>query len=95
MFIFYTNRTWGDVTEAVIRGKRYTVDQPVDGVADVIADLQRAHGARIVARYDHVPDNNNQVTHLVNEIILVRRKFGYFDISNIFSPCSLNLQSPN
>jgi hypothetical protein len=71
VFIFWTNRTWSDVSSGVFLSQTISIPSPLDDTQDVIRELVAKHGGdRIVARYDHADKNTNQITHLVNDIIL-------------------------
>jgi hypothetical protein len=83
VFIFWTNRTWADVDSAVYLGETYAIPTPVDQMKSVIDRLVQLYGeSKIVERYDHVPNNTNQVTHLVNDIII--KEFSKPDIVSVF-----------
>lgn len=72
VFVFWTDRVWGDVTHCMYKGQR--VDFPADGRFDGIRDrldaLRYEFPDKLVVQRDHVVNNRNQFTHLVNDRIL-------------------------
>ena len=72
VFVFWTDKAWADVTSAMYKGKR--VDFPPDGKFDQIREkleaLEAEFPGRVILKYDHVYNNRNQFTHLVNDLIL-------------------------
>ena len=72
IFIFWTDKAWGNATSAMYKGQR--VDFPPDGkfdqVRDRLADLEAEFPGQVILQHDHVVNNRNQFTHLVNDRIL-------------------------
>ena len=72
IFIFWTDKAWGDATFAMYKGQR--VDFPPDGkfdrIRDKLASLEVEFPDKIRLQHDHAVNNRNQFTHLVNDRIL-------------------------
>ncbi len=72
IFVFWTDRVWGNATSCVYRGE--TLSFPPDGKFDRILEkldeLKCELLDKLVIQQDHVVNNRNQFTHLVNDLIL-------------------------
>ena len=67
IFVFWTNKPLGGVTEVKYKDEIIKFPRKIDNIIDVIEDIG---DSRISLVYDHVDNNDNQFTHLVNDIIL-------------------------
>jgi len=67
IFVFYDEIPWGNVTEVTYQGARIFFPKRFDDILDKIRDI---NNDKITVIYDHVENNVNQFTHLVNDIIV-------------------------
>lgn len=67
IYIFYDTVPWGNVTEVTYKGARIFFPKRFDNVLDKIRDIG---SDKIYLIYDHVENNVNQFTHLINDIII-------------------------
>jgi hypothetical protein len=67
VYIFYDTVPWGNVTEVTYKGARIFFPKRFDDILDKICDM---HENKIYLIYDHIENNINQFTHLVNDIII-------------------------
>lgn len=74
IFIFWTDKVWGNATHCMYKGQRVDfpngLDASFDGIRDKLADLEAEFPGKVILNYDHVINNRNQFTHLVNDRIL-------------------------
>tara|TARA_R110000824_G_scaffold118226_9_gene270429 strand:- start:5068 stop:5892 length:825 start_codon:yes stop_codon:yes gene_type:complete len=67
IFIFWDDRAWGNINHCMYKGARVDFPEKFDNILDKIKEL---NNDKIVLIYDHVENNRNQFTHLVNNHIL-------------------------
>lgn len=67
IFIFWTDKPWGNITECQYLGETVYFPQKFDNVLGKIEELNLPN---IIVQHDHVENNWNQFSHLVNRIIL-------------------------
>tara|TARA_R110002167_G_scaffold120232_1_gene298000 strand:- start:3020 stop:3871 length:852 start_codon:yes stop_codon:yes gene_type:complete len=67
VFIFWTDKFFGDVTEVGYRGEIIQLPKKVDNVIEIIKGLKNP---KIELIYDHRPNNKNHFTERVNKYIL-------------------------
>lgn len=67
IFIFWDNKPWGDVDHCIYKGNRIEFPIKFDNIIEKINEL---NNPKIILIHDHVDNNINQFTHLVNDYIL-------------------------
>jgi hypothetical protein len=67
IFIFWDDIPWGNVKEVTYKGARIFFPKRFDDILDKIRDINTD---KIELIYDHVENNINQFSHLVNDIII-------------------------
>jgi hypothetical protein len=70
VFVFWTNKAFGDVTRCTYKGAVIQFPEKIDNVVQVAQEIQEQFPDKVEVIFDHwgVPDN--QFTHLVNDRIL-------------------------
>ena len=71
IFVFWDDIPWGNVSYVIYKGKRIDFPSKFDNILEKINEL---NNPKIVLIYDHVENNINQFTHLVNDYILPNYK---------------------
>jgi hypothetical protein len=66
VFVFWTDRPWGDVTEVIYKGKTVQFPARFDRAIDIVHDMALEH-PKIRLIEDWQPTPRNQFTRLVNE----------------------------
>ena len=69
IFIFWTDKVLGNTTECTYKGDVIKFPNKFDRVLQKISDLK---STKVVMVNDYVANNDNQFTHLVNDLILPR-----------------------
>lgn len=67
IFVFWDDIPWGDTSECVYKGVLVQFPKKFDNIVDKIKEL---NNPKIELIYDHVPNNHNQFTRFINELIL-------------------------
>lgn len=67
IFVFYDDTPWGNVTHCNYKNQLIQFPKKFDNILDKIKEL---NNNKITLIYDHVENNINQFTHLVNDLIL-------------------------
>lgn len=67
IFIFWTDKAWGNVTECNYRGEIIKFPKKFDNIIDKIKEL---NNPKIELIYDHQFNTKNQLQHFANDIIL-------------------------
>jgi Flp pilus assembly protein TadD len=67
IFVFWDDTPWGGVTGCVYKGEAVTFPRKFDHVVEKIKELKNP---KIELIYDHQDTAENQLTHIVNDIIL-------------------------
>ena len=67
VFIFWTDKFFGDVTEVDYKGEIIQLPKKVDNVIEIIKAMNHS---KIELIYDHRPNNKNHFTERVNKYIL-------------------------
>ncbi len=94
IFIFWTDTPWGEPSntqntysyEAIdceFKGKQYTI-RPVSDVLQAISNLENKYHEKVICSYNHVENNVNQITYLMNDVIAP--KYGIPDILMFIEP---------
>lgn len=69
VFVFWTDIPLGRVTSVNYEGQHIEFPVPIDNFRDIVDELAFKDPG-IIPLYDHVDDNINQFTHLVNDRVL-------------------------
>lgn len=67
IFIFWTNKVWGDVTSVIYKGQEVIFPNKFDNVLEEIVALRNP---KVVMIYNHQTNNENQFTNLINNYVL-------------------------
>lgn len=67
VFVFWTDKFFGDVSEVIYKGELIKFPDKIDNVIEVI---EKMNNPKIELIYDHRPNNLNQFTERVNKHIL-------------------------
>lgn len=67
VFVFWTDKFFGDVSEVIYKGELIKFPDKIDNVIEVIEEM---NNSKIELIYDHRPHNLNQFTERVNKHIL-------------------------
>ena len=67
IFVFWTNKVLGHTTSCMYKGQKIRFPSKFDTVVKKIKDLK---SKKVILVNDYVVNNDNQFTHLVNDIIL-------------------------
>ena len=70
IFFFWCDKPLGNISSCVYRGEKVDFPKKIDSVYDKVLDLKKQYPDKIVMVYDYVENNDNQFTHLVNDLIL-------------------------
>jgi len=70
VFVFWTNKPFGDSTSVIYKGERVQFPEKVDDIVEQIQEMQKENPDKIELMYDHWGMPDNQVTHLVNDRII-------------------------
>lgn len=85
IFVFWTDKVWGNVTECQYKGQIIKFSDRWDGVVERVKEL---NNPKIELIYDHVENNTNQFTHLINDLILSNYKcpdqFMMIEVDHVF-----------
>lgn len=71
IFIFWTDKVWGNVTECQYKDQIIKFSNRWD---DVVQKIKELNNPKIELIYDHVENNINQFTHLINDLVLPNYK---------------------
>lgn len=66
IFIFWTTKPWGNIDRCIYKGKTVHFPAKFDNVLEKIKELDLPN---VIMLEDHVENNNNQFSHLVNDRI--------------------------
>jgi hypothetical protein len=69
VIFFLDEKVWGDADHCIYRGQYIEFPRFFDRAHEIVKEMA-AENPKIVVRYDHVYNNVNQFTHLVNDRIL-------------------------
>jgi len=72
IFVFWTNKVLGNTTECTYKGDVIKFPRKIDNVINKIYDL--GLNKKVILVNDYVENNDNQFTHLVNDLILPKYK---------------------
>jgi hypothetical protein len=67
IFIFWDDKPWASADHCTYKGQRIDFPKKFDNILDKIKEL---NNDKVILIHDHVENNKNQFTHLVNDRIL-------------------------
>lgn len=70
IFFFWCDKPLANVSSCIYKGEKIDFPKKIDNIYDKVLYLKTLYGEKIQIIYDYVENNDNQFTHLVNNLIL-------------------------